>query len=78
MTDGRTLQPSFRIRPTRNIGGRGAIERYDALIAKQGGFQFLLGQREAVAHTMRRRRGLAAAQQAAGELGLPAFATLAD
>jgi hypothetical protein len=62
----------------RNIGGLGAVERYDALIARGGGLQFLLDQREAVAQAILRRDGLAAAQQAAGELGLPAFAPHAD
>jgi hypothetical protein len=58
----------------RNIGGGEAVERYDSLIAKQSGFQFLRDQRDAVAQAMLRRDGLVAAQQAAGELNLPAFA----
>ena len=58
----------------RNIGGRGAVERYDALIAKQGGLQFLRDQREAVAQAMLQHDGLHAAEQAAQELGLPVFA----
>lgn len=62
----------------RKIGGRGVVERYDALIAKQGGFQFLRDQREAIAQGMLRRDGLTAAQQAARELGLPPLASLAD
>ena len=44
------------------------------LIAKQGGLQFLRDQREAVAQAMLQHDGLHAAEQAAQELGLPAFA----
>jgi hypothetical protein len=58
--------------------GRVAIDRYDTLIVKQGGFQFLRDQREAIAQAMLRRCGLTAAQQAAGELGIPAFSSLSD
>jgi hypothetical protein len=58
----------------RNIGGSKVVERYDALIAKQNGLQFLRDQREAVAQAMLQREGLAAALQAASELGLPALA----
>jgi hypothetical protein len=57
----------------RNIGGRGAVERYDRLIAKQDGLQFLRGQREAIAQSILRHDGLEAAEQAACELGLPVF-----
>jgi hypothetical protein len=58
----------------RKIGGQSAIERYDQLIARQDGFQFLQGQREAIVQAMLQRQGLKAAEHAARELGLPIIA----
>jgi hypothetical protein len=58
----------------RNIGGRAVVERYDALIARGEGLQFLVDQREAVAQAMLLRHGLVAAEQAADGLGLPTCA----
>jgi hypothetical protein len=57
----------------RNIGGRGAVERYDRLIARNQGLQFLLSQREAIAQAMLRHNGLVAAEEAARQFGLPVF-----
>jgi energy-coupling factor transporter ATP-binding protein EcfA2 len=57
----------------RNIGGADAVRRYDQLIGKGGGMQFLHSQREVVAQAVLREEGLRAAEQAARALGVPVF-----
>jgi len=56
----------------RNIGGRKAVEGYDKLLEDPEN-AFLRGQRDAIAQAMLQADGLASAEDAAGELGLPYF-----
>ena len=62
----------------RHIGGAPAVQRYDKLIARGEGFQFLHSQRETVAQSILEKQGMEAAGQAASLLGIPAFQPASD
>ena len=59
----------------REIGGLATVERYDGLIERREGFQFLHGEREAVAQALIERQALQAAAAAATTQGLPVYET---
>jgi len=60
-----------------NIGGRKAVEGYDKLM-EDPDYNFLRGQRDAIAQSILQADGLEAAEQATRELGLPSFGRTGD